>query len=147
MSNRIHDIISIPVSLEGNFFRYWIEFLQPFHHMKSREMDIAAALLKERYLLSKVISDDKVLDKITLSLDTKKKIMKEYNLTSSNYHVVLTKLRKAHFIEDNRINEKFIPNAMEEGDESHRVLFDFAFTRPTIEGNSLEDRPASTTNS
>lgn len=128
MKGRIHDIISIPVSLEGNFFRRWIEFLQPFHHMKSREMDVAAALLKERYLLSKVISDDKVLDKITLSLDTKKKIMKEYNLTSSNFHVVLTKLRKANFIEDNRINKKFIPNNINEGDDSHRFLLNFVFT-------------------
>lgn len=124
----IHSIISIPTSLEGNFFRSWIEFLQPFHHMKSREMDVAAALLKERYLLSKVISDDEVLDKITLSLDTKKKVMAEYNLTSSNFHVVLTKLRKAHFIIDNRINEKFIPNAIKEGDNSYRLLFNFEFT-------------------
>lgn len=124
----IHSIISIPTSLEGNFFRSWIEFLQPFHHMKSREMDVAAALLKERYLLSKVISDDEVLDKITLSLDTKKKVMAEYNLTSSNFHVVLTKLRKAHFIIDNRINEKFIPNTIKEGDNSYRLLFNFEFT-------------------
>ncbi len=128
LKDRIHDIISIPVSLEGNFFRYWIEFLQPFHHMKSREMDVAAALLKERYLLSKVISDDAVLDKITLSLDTKKKVMAEYNLTSSNFHVVLTKLRKANFIIDNRINKKFIPNDIKEGDSSYRLLFNFAFT-------------------
>lgn len=128
LKDRIHDIISIPVSLEGNFFRYWIEFLQPFHHMKSREMDVAAALLKERYLLSKVISDDAVLDKITLSLDTKKKVMAEYNLTSSNFHVVLTKLRKANFIINNRINKKFIPNDIKEGDSSYRLLFNFAFT-------------------
>lgn len=129
MNARIHNIISIPVSLEGNFFRYWIEFLEPFHHMKSREKDVAAALLRERYLLGKVISDDAVLDKITLSLDTKKKIMEEYNLSSSNFHVVLTKLRKAHFIIDNRINKKFIPNDINEEDSSYRLLLNFAFTK------------------
>lgn len=128
MTGRIHNIISIPVSLEGSFFRYWIEFLEPFHHMKSREKDVAAALLRERYLLSKVISDDAVLDKITLSLDTKKKIMEEYNLSSSNFHVVLTKLRKAKFIIDNRINKKFIPNDINEEDSSYRLLLNFAFT-------------------
>lgn len=128
MNGRIHNIISIPVSLEGNFFRYWIEFLEPFHHMKSREKDVAAALLRERYLLSKVISDDAVLDKITLSLDIKKKIMEEYQLSSSNFHVVLTKLRKANFIIDNRINKKFIPNDIKEEDTSYRLLLNFAFT-------------------
>lgn len=129
MKARIHNIISIPVLLEGNFFKFWVEFLEPFHHMKSREKDVAAALLRERYLLSKVISDDAVLDKITLSLDTKKKIMKEYNLSSSNFHVVLTKLRKANFIKDNRINEKFIPDGIDEEDSSYRLLLNFAFTK------------------
>ena len=127
-NNRIHSVIGVPVKLEGSFFRYWIDFLEPFHHMKSREKDVAASLLRERYLLSKVISDDDVLDKMTLGLDTKKKIMQEYNMSASNFHVVLTKLRKAEFIIDNKINYKFIPKTIHEDDTSYRLLLNFVFT-------------------
>ena len=68
------NVIRIPTSLEGDFFRYWFEFLQPFHKLTSREMDILVALVKHRYELSKVIKDEEILDRVTMSEDTKRKV-------------------------------------------------------------------------
>ena len=28
-----HGVINIPASLDGSFFRYWFEFLRPFHNL------------------------------------------------------------------------------------------------------------------
>lgn len=54
---RINNVISIPTTIEGKFFRYWLEFLRPFHKLSDRELDVVSAFLKERYELSKVVSD------------------------------------------------------------------------------------------
>ena len=42
------NVIRIPCNLD-NLFRYWLDFLAPFHNLTSREADVATAFLKERY--------------------------------------------------------------------------------------------------
>ena len=59
-----HGVINIPASLEGSFFRYWFEFLRPFHNLTARELDVITAFTKQRYELSKVIKDSDILDVI-----------------------------------------------------------------------------------
>lgn len=44
MENKINNIIKIPTSID-NFFRYWMEFLKPFHNLANREMEVAAKIL------------------------------------------------------------------------------------------------------
>ena len=42
------NVIALPTSLEdGNFFRLWVEFLKPLHHLTDREMDVITAFLKK----------------------------------------------------------------------------------------------------
>lgn len=112
--NKANNIVRIPTSLNGNFFRYWFEFLQPFHKLTSREVDIITAFVKHRYQLSKVIKDDEILDKVTMSEDTKRKIRKECNITLPHFQVIMGKLRKNKVIVDGKINPRFIPNISEE---------------------------------
>ena len=38
-------VVMIPGNIDS-FFRKWFEFLEPFHKLTAREMDVAAALLK-----------------------------------------------------------------------------------------------------
>lgn len=124
-SKKINGIINIPASLEGSFFRYWLEFLAPFHNLTSREMDVATAFIKHRYNLSKVIKDETLLDKIVMNDDTKREITKECNITPSHFQVIMGKLRKAKMIVNNRINPKFIPKNIQEGDHSFQLLLYF----------------------
>lgn len=125
----LNNIIRIPTSLEGKFFRYWLEFLEPFHGLTSRELDVATAFLKQRYKLSKAISDVNILDKVTISEDIKQKIREECNITTPHFQVIMGKLRKAKFIIDNRINPRFIPLGIQEEDNSFKLLLYFDFNK------------------
>lgn len=124
-ANKVNGIISIPTSIEGGFFRYWLEFLTPFHKLTQREKDIATSFIKHRFILSKAITDEALLDKITMSEETKRKVMEECNINPSHFQIIIGKLRKAKFIVDNKINPKFIPKNLKEGDSSFQLLLYF----------------------
>lgn len=120
--NRPDNVIRIPTSLKDNFFRYWFEFLQPLHKLTNREIDIISALAKERYELSKVIKDNDILDKVTMSDDIKKKVMQNCNITTPHFQVIISNLKKAKVIEDGKINPRCIPNITEENGYFQLVL-------------------------
>lgn len=109
MERRPNNVIALKSSLSGRFFRIWLEFLRPFHKLTERETDVMAAFLKERYELSKVVSDQEVLNRLTMSEDTKKKIREACNISQTHFQVIMTKLKKNSIIVNNRINPKFIP--------------------------------------
>lgn len=124
MKGKVDSVIKIPTTLSG-FFRYWFEFLKPIHQLTSREIDVAASLVKQRYELSKAISDEALLDKVVLGNDTRKLIMEECNLPPHYFRVVMSKLKKNKIIVDGRINPKFIPRISEDkGNFQLLLLFD-----------------------
>lgn len=110
MNKNFNNVVRIPTSLQGRFFRYWFEFLEPFHHLTNREIDVITSFVKHRYELSKVISDVDILDKVTMSEDTKKKVREECNITLPNFQVIMSKLRRSGVIKNGKIESKFIPN-------------------------------------
>lgn len=114
MNKEINNVIRIPTSLNSKFFRYWFEFLQPFHKLTEREIDVITSFVKQRYELSKVIKDDEILDRVTMSEDTKRKVREECNMTLPHFQVIMGKLRKSKVIIDNKINPRFIPNIRED---------------------------------
>lgn len=118
------NIVRIPSSINGKFFRYWFEFLEPFHKLTGREIDVIAAFVKERYELSKVIQNTDILDKVTMSEDTKKKIRDDLQIKTPHFQVIMSNLRKRKLIIDDKINPRFIPN-VEEGATSFRLILDF----------------------
>lgn len=124
MNKEINNVIRIPTSLNSKFFRYWFEFLQPFHKLTEREIDVITSLVKQRYELSKVIKDDEILDRVTMSEDTKRKVREECNMTLPHFQVIMGKLRKSKVIIDNKINPRFIPNIREDSG-TFQLLFLF----------------------
>ena len=114
MEGKINNVIRIPTSVENKFFRYWFEFLAPFHKLTNKEMDVATSFVKTRFELSKVITDKELLDKVLMSEDTKKKIMSECNITNAHFQVIMGKLKRNNVIVNNKINPKFIPNVTED---------------------------------
>lgn len=128
MSKGIADnIVRIPCKVDNKFFRYWFEFLQPFHHLTDREMDVITSFVKHRYELSQVISDEEILDKVVMSEDTKKKVREECGITLAHFQVIMGKLRKSKVLLDNRINPKFIPKLRKDGNSFKlMLLFDFS---------------------
>ena len=114
MNKEINNVIRIPTSLNSKFFRYWFEFLQLFNKLTEREIAVITSLVKQRYELSKVIKDDEILDSVTMSEDTKRKVREECNMTLPHFQVIMGKLRKSKVIIDNKINPRFIPNIRED---------------------------------
>lgn len=133
---KVNGIIRIPSSLNGSFFRYWLEFLSPFHSLTSREMDIAANFLKQRYILSKAIKDEALLDKIAMSEEIKRKIKSECQVTNPHFQVIMGKLRKSKIIVDDKLNPKFIPKNIEDGDKSFQLLLYFDLDEEDIQESS-----------
>ena len=114
-------VVRIPTTLD-NFFKQWLIFLKPFHGLTDRQIDIAAVFLKQRYELSKVIKDENILDKVTMSEDVKKKVREECKITLPHFQVIMGKLRKNKIIVDGKINPRFIPNITEENDSFQLLL-------------------------
>ena len=124
MERRPNNVIALKSSLSGKFFRIWLEFLRPFHKLTERETDVMAAFLKERFELSKVVSDQEVLNRLTMSEDTKKKIRETCNISQTHFQVIMTKLKKNNIISNNRINPRFIPR-VEKDAKSFQLLLSF----------------------
>lgn len=119
-------IIRIPTKVDTSFFRYWFMFLQPFHKLTNREIDVITSFAKQRYELSKKIQDEEIIDKVLMSEDVRKKVMAECDITLPHFQVIMGKLRKSKVLVDNKINPKFIPTIKEEsGSFQLLLLFDF----------------------
>lgn len=127
MAKQVDSIVRIPCKVDGKFFRYWFEFLQPFHNLTEREMDVITSFVKQRYELSKVIKDNEILDKVTMSEDTKKKVREECDISLPHFQVIMGKLRKNKVIIDGKINPRYIPSVDEKnGSFKMMLLFDFS---------------------
>lgn len=127
MARQVDSIVRIPCKVDGKFFRYWFEFLQPFHNLTEREMDVITSFVKQRYELSKVIKDNEILDKVTMNEDTKKKVREECGISLPHFQVIMGKLRKNKVIIDGKINPRYIPSVDEEnGSFKMMLLFDFS---------------------
>lgn len=122
-NKRPNNIVRVPCSLSKNFFRYWFMFLEPFHKLTDREIDVITSFTKQRYELSKVIKDNDILDKVTMSEDTKRKVREECNITLPHFQVIMGKLRKNKVIIDGKINPRFIPNINEDTGTFQLLLF------------------------
>lgn len=127
MAKQVDSIVRIPCKVDGKFFRYWFKFLTPFHNLTEREMDVITSFVKQRYELSKVIKDNEILDKVTMSEDTKKKVREECDISLPHFQVIMGKLRKNKVIIDGKINPRYIPSVDEKnGSFKMMLLFDFS---------------------
>lgn len=121
---KVNNAIMVPTSLDGKFFKFWLEFLRPFHKLTDREIEVVASLLKHRYELSKKIKDPELLEDISMNEDTKRKVREEVNISSTHFQVMMSKLRKNKVIVNGRIEPKFIPK-INEDDNVFQLLVAF----------------------
>lgn len=127
--NNNANVIRVPTSIEGKFFVYWVQFLHPTHKLSNKEEEVLAALLKERFRLSQVISDETILNKVLFSDETKKKITADLNSRDYIFNNVLSKLRKKGVVVDNAINTKLIPNIANDT-SNFKLIIHFTLDEP-----------------
>lgn len=103
-------MMRIPVSSETEFFRWWCIFLRAFVHITDKEIEVITSFLKIRKRLSAVISDQGVLDKMTMSEDSRREVMKDCRISKQNFYVLMSNLRKHGIIKGDSIEPMLIPN-------------------------------------
>lgn len=129
MNDRVADnVVRIPTTLDSNFFRYWFEFLKPFHDLTPRETDIITAYVYKRYELSKVIHDDEILNQVLMNKSTREEIEKDCEISKSFLSVILYSLRRKGLLTKDGINPRFIPNIKEDDKGSFKLMLYFDFT-------------------
>jgi hypothetical protein len=108
-----NNVIRVPCSLDS-LFRYWLDFLTPFHNLTSRETDVATAFLRERYKLSKVILDTNLVDRTLMSEESQRKLKQECSLSNQHFQVIKSKLKNKKFFINDKINPRLIPMVKED---------------------------------
>lgn len=105
-----NNIVEIKTKMDTDFFRWWCTFLRPIIDLTNREIDVIACFLKQRFLLSKSITDPAILDAMVMSDDTKRKVIEECNMTQEYFYVIMSSLRKNKIIVNGIINPRLVPN-------------------------------------
>lgn len=121
---RIQSNSKLKVTPDGDFFRLWVDFLRPVHDLTKREMDVLALYLKERYRLSKTISDPDTLDQVLMSDETRKKVRDICGIKPRHLNVILSTFRKKGVLKGNKIFVNLIPMFNKEG-AGLMVFFNF----------------------
>lgn len=120
-----NNIVTVPTSLGLEFFKWWCVFLRPFINLTNREIDVIASFLKQRWELSKNISDPVILDTMLMSETTKNKVLAECNITQQHFYVVMSNLRKNNVIVNNTINPRLVPNIRKDDNGCFQLLILF----------------------
>lgn len=115
---------AIEIPCDNNFFKWWLEFLKPVHHLTDRQMDVVAAFLKRRYALTQKITDTALVDKILMSQEMKTEVREECSMSLSQFRVLLSTLKQKKIIVDDKINLKYVPN-IQKGISDFRLLLVF----------------------
>lgn len=125
MSSKIlpNNVIRLPTSYD-NFFIWWFKFLEPYHRLTPKEIELAAEFVKKHIELSKGITDPKLLDKVLMLEETKREIRESLNMKYPNFQVLLSNLRKNKVIENDKLNPRFIPN-LKIDENDFKLLFLF----------------------
>lgn len=122
---RPNKVIAVPTPSSLDFFKWWCVFLRPIIYLTDREIDVISSFLKQRWELSKCISDPVVLDTMTMSDDIKRKVMDECHITLQHFYVVMSALRKKQIIRGNIIDPRMIPPIRETDNGVFQLLILF----------------------
>jgi len=124
-----NNIMTIPTSIGIEFFKWWCIFLRPFIKLTNRETDVIASFLKQRWELSKNISDPAILDTMVMSEATKSRVIEECGITQQHFYVVMSNLRKNKVIVNDIIEPRLIPNIRKDDNGCFQLLILFKDVR------------------
>lgn len=123
------NIVRIPSSLldtKRNFFRQWLEMIRPLHGLTTKEIEVLAYLLSKRLELSKSVINGEMIDKLLLSLEGKREIKEDLDISTSHLHMILNKFREKGVIRNGMINKRYIPN-VEYDSKDYKLIMLFEF--------------------
>ena len=112
--------LSIPVT-KRQFFKAFVEILQPFIKVRNREGEVFAELLYQCYLRRSMASK-KDMFKLVFDYDTRELIQEELDMSSAVFRNTLSALRKKALIVDNAIPKHYLMDLEEEVKLTFRFL-------------------------
>ena len=118
-----NNVFNVDCSSILDFFKWWCVMLRPFIKLTDRETDVIASFLKQRWELSKSISNESILDTVLMSEDTISKVVEECNMTRQYFYVIHSTLKSKGVISKNGIiHKKLIPNTRDWDNGTFRML-------------------------
>lgn len=84
--------INIPINSEYQFYRYYIEILNAFKHLREREKDVFAYLLLYNNQLGNQTKE--IREKLLLDYDVKMEIKSALGISDQNFNCIIHELRQ-----------------------------------------------------
>lgn len=94
----VKKVLGVDTNGENDFFSLWVEYLAPKHHLTKSEQKFLAACIRQRYELSKGITDEILLDETCLNETYRTKIRQELGISTQQMQNVIVKLKKQHIL-------------------------------------------------
>ena len=110
MNNNVQHI----KATEEQFFKLWINMIQPFLKLRKQEVDMLAKILYYRYKISCNVTDKSAIDKLLFSEDNRKKMREELGYEAYTFNNNLVVLRKKKLINGKSVNLSIVPNVEED---------------------------------
>lgn len=107
------------------FFKSWCIYMRPIVKLSDKEIDIVACFLKQRWELSKVISDPIILDSQLMSNEVKDRVISECGITRQHFYVLMSSLKKHKVFTSAGINPRLVPNIRKNDDGIFQFLILF----------------------
>lgn len=136
LAHRPNKIVYQKCSLPS-FFRMWVEFLTPFHHLAMREKDVFAKILEQYFKIREQCDDPVLCREILWSAPSKTDMRNALGMSQPHFQMVLGKLRENGVLKDNIINPRYVPHIKQDSNTFElRVVFDYSTTdMPEIPAN------------
>lgn len=128
----------VDMSPEGDFFKFWVAFLTPIHSLTKREREVLSELLKERYKISKRVTDTDIVDRELLSDRIREQVTKKCHIKKKHLNVILTSFRKKGVLRKEKIYTNLIPTLDKNG-TGLMINFNFKNEREHIKLGSQAD--------
>lgn len=114
------------VPSQDMFFRAWVEFLTPFHHLTAREKEVMARIIAQYFKLKESIQDKELLRDVLWSQSSCKDMRESLNMSPAFFRMTLAKLRSAGVIRDGDLYYKYLPNLGEDPRFCLQIVFDWS---------------------
>ena len=119
------NIAKVHCALDIGFFYKWLSFTTPLHKLTKSERQVLASFLSKRHELSQIIRDENMLDNVLNSVDIRKEIREAIGLTTPQFNILISKMRRSGVMDGKKINKHYIPNIQKDtGQYRLTIIFD-----------------------
>ena len=126
-------VVHVKCENRKHFYRVWMELLAPWHHLTSREQDVAARILAQYFRLKENIADDEVLKEVLWSSTSRKDMMESLKMKPEYFQIVLAKLKTSGFIVDGNINKRYLPVMTQDPRFLLSIVYDWSTPKSPVD--------------